>query len=234
MDIKVGAIPTMPSRLPYLLQAVDSLAGQLDRLYICLNRFEQIPNQLKNIPGIYPVIPPRDFGSIGRFYFTRNIIGPYYYFCMDDDLYYPECYIGYLIAKIEQVRRRAVVSLHGRVMADEITHWNNSRAALFPCLQTVKSDAWAHVGGTGVLGFHSDTLKISTDEFRHRNYDDFEFSILMQRRRIPILIAAHEEGFLKYLHVPSEETIFNQTIQNPGELTKIAQSIKWELLSLSL
>jgi hypothetical protein len=233
MDIKIGAIPTMPSRIKYLLRAAESLEGQLDRLYICLNGFESIPAELENRARIFPYIPEKDYGSIGRFLFLDFIIKPFYYFCADDDLYYPPDYVSYLITKIDQYRREAAVTLHGRILADIITHWNSSRKHVFPCLESVYHDVWAHLAGTGVLGFHSDTLDFSIRDFPHINYDDYEFSILLQKKKIPILIAAHEEGFLKYLNVPSEETIFYKTMQAPDELTAIAKSIKWKLYSLS-
>jgi hypothetical protein len=126
--------------------------------------------------------------------------------------------------------------LHGRVLPEKITHWNNSRTKIFRCLGEEIGDAWAHLAGTGVLGFHSDTLDISVEDFPHTNYDDYEFSILTQRKNIPILIASHEEGYLKYLNVPTQDTIFYKTMyeeEHCRELTVIAQSIQWKLLSLS-
>lgn len=227
MDAKICCIPTMPSRKKYLLPALKSLAPQVDVLYVCLNNHKEVPEELKTIPKVHAFMPDRDYGSIGRFTKIPST-PPYYYFTCDDDIIYPTSYIDYLQQSIDRYGRGAVVALHGTMYPSNPKGFRD-RTDVYHCLRDLLSDKETHVGGTGVMGWHSDTIKISMEMFKHNNYDDIEFSAICNRAKVPIVVLKHSRAYLTYQNVPDEETIAHETNLHPERLDVMAKEVNWRL-----
>lgn len=190
----IGCVPTMPSRKNILPRMVESVKGQLDVLNICLNT------------------PDNDLGATGRYKFCPKE-GSHYYFTMDDDLVYPPDYVQNTIKAIEKYKRRAAVAYHGRILTKfPMTRWSVD-SVTYPCLEDVKNDTWAHVLGTGVMAFHTDTIRIFPDQFKELINDDVEAAIILQKAGVPMVVLAHKADYFKYLNPPIESTIWYRDCQ---------------------
>ena len=235
------AIPTMPSRLPYVHHAINSLLPQVDKMFICANNYEPFDvsildvNLQSDLKGKIEIYLGRDFGSIGRFYWSDKVNG--YYITCDDDLIYPPDYVKYMISKIEQYKRQAIITLHGKILDLPLVHWigigPGKMKTIYACLAEVNKDYDIHVAGTGAMAYHTDTMKLRIEDFKNNNLDDVEFSILAQKQNIPLIVVKHEKGYLKYLDVPSSQTIWAETEKNPWPLIRLAQSHNWQLSTLA-
>ena len=237
MDIKTCAMATMPSRLPYLQKSIRSIIEQVDELKIYCNGFEELPD-LGGIDIDYGKIEMYlgpDLGSAGRFFWAELNRG--YYITIDDDLEYPPNYVEYMISKVEEYKRQAIITLHGKILEQPLVYWIGTgpgrMKAVYACLARVDNDYDCHVAGTGASVYHANTLKIKMSDFKNRNLDDVEFSILAQKQNAPIIVVKHDEGFLKYLFPPDSGTIWAETIKNPWPLIRLAQSHQWRLIKLA-
>ena len=91
-----GVVATMcmqPRRWPGSLKTVESLKGQVDTLYLCLNDFWEIPPELKQ-DWIHILHLGKNLGDVSRFYLLRNL-GPLdaHVVSCDDDIVYPQSYV---------------------------------------------------------------------------------------------------------------------------------------------
>lgn len=229
----VGVVPTMPERVPFLENTVRSVFPQLDILFVYLNNFNSVPEFFRNYSQkkLIPFIG-EDRGAAGRFFMCDTLGDNDYFHMFDDDLIYPGGYVKYKTEKIEQYHRKAVITLHGKILRQPITTYFGDMIH-FNCRENVENDVEVHVGGTGVMSFHSSTLKLKMEDFKEKNYDATEISIICQRRGIPIICAAHKEDYLIYQEdVPPEITIWYQTKRHPLPLVAMAKSIEWKLTGI--
>lgn len=94
----VAHMATFPPRKQILLDALRSIAPQVDRVFLCLNEYDAIPEELDAFPNLVAKIPSEDMKDLGKFSFARD---PHdIVFTVDDDIIYPPDYaersIGHL------------------------------------------------------------------------------------------------------------------------------------------
>lgn len=211
MHSKFACIPTQPSRMDIITKTAPSIAKQVDKLFIYCNNNAQLPQELINIDNIIP-IHGEDRGSAARFYICS--MQGYLFFC-DDDLIYPDGYVNYLCEKIELYERKAVVGYHGKIIKYPMKDIRRDYEKVFRCRESLKTDEFINYIGTGAMAYHSDTLKLNLDCFRHNNLDDAEFSIRCHERNVNMIVVAHEP--LEYVP-PTGSTIWNDTITDSKPL----------------
>lgn len=83
---------SFPPRRAILAQALASLAGQADRIVLCLNGYEAVPPEIAAMEGVEAVIPPRDLKDAGKF-MARPAPDDVVLTC-DDDILYPPDYVA--------------------------------------------------------------------------------------------------------------------------------------------
>lgn len=89
-------LATFPPRAGILMQTVASILPQVDRLCICLNGYDAIPDALAKDDRIEAMIPDRDLKDAGKFAFPPaddDIV-----LTIDDDILYPPDYVTRTIA----------------------------------------------------------------------------------------------------------------------------------------
>lgn len=89
-------LATFPPRAGILMQTVASILPQVDRLCICLNGHDRIPDALAADDRIEAMIPDRDLKDAGKFAFRTaddDMV-----FTIDDDIVYPPDYVSRTMA----------------------------------------------------------------------------------------------------------------------------------------
>ncbi|WP_378948684.1 hypothetical protein [Paracoccus sp. R86501] len=89
-------LATFPPRAGILMQTVASILPQVDRLCICLNGYDRIPDALAGDDRIEVLIPDRNLKDAGKFAFLPDdddIV-----FTIDDDIVYPPDYVTRTVA----------------------------------------------------------------------------------------------------------------------------------------
>lgn len=87
---------SFPARAGILMQSVASILPQVDRLCICLNGYDSIPDALTGDPRIEAMIPERDLKDAGKFAFVPGAED--FVFTVDDDIIYPPDYVSRTLA----------------------------------------------------------------------------------------------------------------------------------------
>jgi hypothetical protein len=232
-ETKTASLAAMPAREKQLQQVIKSLLPQVDRINVYLNEWQQTPDFLTNkkITVFRSQDEAGDLGDVGKFYQCEKVRG--YHFTCDDDLLYPADYVKTLINAIEKRSRKAVVSFHGRSFDQfPITSYYNGHASAISCRKDCDQDTPAHVLGTGVLGYHTDTMKITLADFKAINMGDIWFSIQAELQNIPRVVLKHEAGWIQYLKVPFADTIAGWHHNNEAVQVEAMNSIKWKPLKI--
>lgn len=103
---------SFPPRRELMLKNIKAILPQVDRLFLTLNQFDRIPDEIAGNDRIHAVIPREDLKDVGKFAFPAepdDLI-----FTMDDDLVYPEGYVAHMLSFTEFMDfDRTVISLHG-------------------------------------------------------------------------------------------------------------------------
>lgn len=238
MDKIVATMATMPGREESLRDVIASIIDQVDELRIYANNLHKKEIKL-HIPPIY--LHHRklkwlfsddhagDLGDAGKFYHIEDIDG--YHFTIDDDIIYPPDYVATMVEAVDRYERRCAVSLHGRTFGPgSIRSYYHCAAGQYSCMRHVAADKHAHVIGTGVLAYHTDTLRIPFSEFQASNMGDIWFSKYCQEKKIPRIILKHEAGWVKdSQNYDQSNTIYADNCKDDTLQTKVVNSVKWSL-----
>jgi hypothetical protein len=228
-------VASFGARIDSLEETVQSILDQVDELHVYLNEMDRVPYYLKQkkIKVFRSQDEMGDLGDAGKFYTADQVKG--YHFTIDDDIIYPKNYVATMIAAIEKYGRRCAVSHHGRNFDRlPVQSYYHDATQQFSCLREVGKSQQVHVCGTGVLAYHTDTLRISVDEFEYTNMGDIWFSKHCAERNIPIMVLEHRRGWIKLCRNFREETsIFTTSSRNDSVQTSVLNSVKWKLPVLS-
>jgi hypothetical protein len=64
------------------------------------------------------------------------------------------------------------------------------------------------VGGTGIMAWHSDRVKVRFEDFKLPNMADIWMAKIAHEQKVPIMVLAHTENYLK--HTRHETDIFTE------------------------
>ena len=196
-------IASIHSRKKQLINTIKSLIDQVDVINICLNNYIECPFEHDKVNYFYS---DNVFGDSGKFLFLNDFDG--YYFTCDDDLIYPPTYIKDMIRAIDKF---GIVSHHGRTFQNfPIQSYYKSPSFRFRCLDKVSTTEPVQICGTGVLGFHTKTIKPSINVFEIPNLSDIWFSLYANSLGFNVWVLAHEKGYIKYQDIPVDETIWGK------------------------
>ena len=215
MDTITASLASVGPREVQLGRTVRSLldVDGLDHINVYLHRYDKIPTYLGD-PRISVFVDRTDGrGDADKFHWAASVEG--YHFTCDDDLEYPVDYVDVMVGKIEQYRRKAVVSVLGHVLRNFplMNYFSTQNRACWGCLSSVSADHACTLVGTGVMAYHSDTIVPNMDMFPTPNIADIWFGLACRLRGIPVVSVAHEADWLRYAKdLQLEETIAGEAM----------------------
>lgn len=202
--VRVG-IASMPGREAGLRRVLEIMSSQADEIFVYLNNMTAVPASCRGFANVYFFSGP-DLGDRGKFAFMQGFSG--YYLTVDDDIEYAPFHVQHIIDGIERYDRAAVVGWHGSVFSDDFEEFYNAEFRKVLSFRFLRGkDTQVHLLGTGVCGFHTDTIDISMQDFIHPNMADVFLAIEAQRQNVPMMVLAHEKDWAKPIDVgPSIST----------------------------
>ncbi|MGP5112888.1 FkbM family methyltransferase [Corynebacterium casei] len=202
--IRVG-VATMPGREAGLRKVLEIISPQADEVFVYLNNFISVPDSCRGFSNVSFFTGP-DLGDRGKFAFMEGFSG--YYLTVDDDIEYAPFHVQHIIDGIERYGRRAVVGWHGSIFADDFEEFYNAQYRKVLSFRFLRGrDTQVHLLGTGVCGFHTDSIGISSKDFIHPNMADVFLAIEAQRQNVPMMVLAHEKDWARPIDVgPSIST----------------------------
>lgn len=224
---------SIPERIYALEESVASILPQCDVFNVYLNNWKDTPKFLKHpkINVFRSQTEIGDLGDVGKFYCCESWKDAYI-FTVDDKLIYPKDYATKMIATIEKYKRKAVISCHGRLIKKNCKSYYWEPLAQFNAVGKVAQDEFVHELGTGVMAFHTDTIApgLTLEAFPYKNMTDILMGMEMQRRKIPMLVAAHQACWIgisnKMDHYYSIHNIMNK---KDGWITEYVNAFNWEV-----
>ena len=203
-------LATIQEREHLLKKVVFSIVTQVDKMYISLNDYNEIPEWLSHNPKIIPILRENQKGDGEKFLNVENQNG--YIFTIDDDLQFPSGYIETMISHIERFNRKCIISLHGRTFRRiPIVSYYRGKLTGYHWDVNQNFDIEVGAGGTGVMCWHSDTIKVKYEDIKRANCADVWMSVFARRAGVKIMCVKHKEGWVKYIG-PKEDLDNPKTI----------------------
>jgi len=229
-DRITASMATMPERMNACEQVVASILPQVNELQIYLNSFDFIPEFLKNekIKLFKSHQHAGDIGDVGKFYDASRISG--YHFTIDDDIIYPADYCSQMIACIEQYKRECIVTIHGRMFKTmPVDSYYHNNAEVYHCAKGQQKDFYIHIPGTGVMAYHTDTIRFNVDMFQTSNMADIWTAVAAQANGVPVLAMKHLTGWIKLAKIDESRSIYSSCNKNDKVQTEIVNAVAWKL-----
>ncbi len=193
-------ICSIPDRILSFEKTINSLVNQVDRINIYLDGYKDVPNFLSPISKKCDIRfseggrSLRDNGKFMNLCQHENC----YYFSVDDDIVYPPDYVAFMISKIEEYGREAVVGVHGVILPEEPDRYFSKKRKVFHFENELKKDIPVNFLGTGTTAFHSQLLQeMKVEFFEKTGMTDLFLSIFCKKNRIPMIAVERPIYWLK-------------------------------------
>jgi hypothetical protein len=228
-DAICASIATHPPRLDMLKESVDSLAPQVDHLFIYLNNYRQVPDFLvahEHRSKIHYILDTSStFRAAAKFFWLAK--HRCYWLLCDDDIIYPPDYARTLVTKLQGSRQPCVLGVHGLLFHQTITHYYKSIRKMLLFEQKLEQDTPVHMLGTGTLAMHSSLF--TDDELTHLLSHPIEndemFAILCREKAIPQIAIKRAAGWLR--SNPAMKTgLFEETMLSLVQQRKLVELLK--------
>jgi len=218
--ITIG-IASLPERVNSLERTLDSLYLQADQIFCVLNGHKTMPSFSKKWHNVVFIPMSDNEGAVMKFYMADAIEG--YYFSIDDDLQYSSTYVRDMTAKVDEYK--CIVSLHGKHYGGErpIKSYRRSFTTNVHCLHSWDKDCLVHVGGTGVMAYHTDFFNVKMEDLPHPNMADVQVAKKASDMNVKIMALAHSSNYLRYQR-PQGMTIWNQYKEDDRVQTELLNS----------
>lgn len=203
--VRIG-IASMPGREFGLKTVLEILHTQADEIFVYLNAMSSVPAILPAYPNVHYFLGP-DIGDRGKFKFIQGFHG--YYLTCDDDIEYAPFHVQSIIDGIERYDRKAVVGWHGSIFKEDFQEFYNPKYRQVLSFRFLRGvDTPVHLLGTGVCGFHTESLKVSYDDFIYPNMADAFLAIAAKEQGVGMIVLAHGKDWAKPIDVgPSISTV---------------------------
>lgn len=221
----VAGMATMPSRKETAERALASILPQVDRLWLFLDRFEDVP-QIFHHPKI-EILRSADHGDLranGKFLGLSLEEQDCIYLSVDDDILYPHDYVRRLHRHLARYRSQAVVGVHASILKPPIQTYRHSRRVLLRRrLQWLNLEV--DVLGTDSVALDSRVLRFDVREWSHVNMVDLHFAILCRRRGLPLISIRRYRDWIKHLDQNQPDSIHRALQNDDSRQTVLAREL---------
>lgn len=205
----VAGIASIFPRQDALERVIDSISPQVDKVYVSLNDYPQVPLYASKYGNVEFLMNSNENGDASKFACVDKVDG--YYLSCDDDLVYPPHYVDYMTSRCDYYK--AIVTLHGKIYDRTqlpVKSFRRSIKTNIRCLNGWDKDIEIDIGGTGCLCYHTDFFKLTLDAFPYKNMADVQLSLEAHKQGVKIIALAHPGNYLQYLR-PKDLTIWQTT-----------------------
>ncbi len=190
-----AGVASIPTREASLRRVVRALLPQVDRLFVALNGYAEVPAFL-NSPQIsvfrsQEVGDHKDNGKFLGLAETEDGV----YLTVDDDLLYPDDYVSVLLRKLDQYAYASVVGVHGFDLAAPLDRFFEGREVIH-FNESLTRDTFVDFLGTGTTAFHTGRFRPRWSDFGTAGMADVWLAIAAKRAEIPLIAVQREAGWL--------------------------------------
>jgi hypothetical protein len=214
-------IATYPPRLRSLLDTIERLSNQVDRINVVLNEYQNPPDDLKKFDNVQPLIPDHDTKDTGKFF--PDVSEAAWVFLCDDDIVYPDSYVRDSLREMAAISQPNFIGgYHGSIYrGPRLKKWSVSGLRRYfkerrrpvgelrdvikierACASPIVVDQL----GTGVMVLKPDQMPPYDYVKTAQKFVDVRMARWCFERRILQICLPHEEGYM--WGVDHEETIY--------------------------
>lgn len=216
----------MPSRIGSLRIALPHILPQVDRLYVYLDKYTEVPRELAGNNRIVPLLPARgerSLGCAGKFSCLVLNPEPCLFFGFDDDIVYHAGYVDHMAAALAKFRYKALIGLHGAVYDfPAASYVANRRIIHFS--RELEGDFRVDELGTGTVAFHSGCLTLAPGNWRYPNMTDLFLMLDAVRQNVRRVCVARPEGLLQPIAQKQEDSLFARSLADDSKETFLLQA----------
>ena len=201
------------------MAVVNSLKGQVDKLYLCLNGFWEIPEELKQ-DWIQVIHLGPNLGPGARFFVLKHVVEEFDFdlISCDDDLVYPKGYVDDFL-KYKEDYPGCILTHHGTVKSDNSIL--PSRGTTIRCLSENTTPKALYKPGAGVSFFPGDIFSRMELNTTTRLYQcDCVISAICVLKGIKIMGLPHSEDYFEYVEPADGHTIWDSVTSKPDYIKK--------------
>lgn len=192
----VAAVASIPSRVSALKDCVESIYSQVDRLFVYLNGYNEIPTFLRD-KKIEVVLDLEGRNAAAAKLFWISKVNAYY-FTIDDDIIYPKDYCQKTIERYRDKALGSVVSYHGKNLSIFASNQRTDRKEFYPFESHLSKCKRAHVLGTGVMMIDTRLIKLPLFEIasQHPKAIDLAVSIYLRKNGIKRIVLKRDSCWI--------------------------------------
>lgn len=213
----VAGMATVAGNEEALRATVMSLLPQVDRLFVYLNHFRDVPAFLQRHAKITCHIDTdgRRYGDAGKFWGLEQSPDAVYVTC-DDDIVYPSDFTTRLVEELAQSRGAAAVGVHGSLVLQPCPgYYRDGSRAVFHFERALMRRRRVHVVATNACAFHSSVVRMTMADFKAANMADIWLAQYLQREGLPAYVLPRPEKWLRPIEV-QRPTIYEQSRSATG------------------
>ena len=197
-------LASIPSREPTLRLVIESIAPYVDHTFVALSGYSYSPTWLSEFPTVTSRILSNEKGDANKFAFINEVKGRV--LITDDDLLWNPPAINLLQEKVRKYG--CPCSYHGKAYTLPFRGFKHF-SGNYRCLGSVVGDHPCQIIGTGTLMFDTPMVKLSMQDFPHKNMADVLFSRACYTQDVKMMAVEHRAGIVGYLN--PKETIWGAT-----------------------
>lgn len=201
----IANLATYPARLSQSIQAISSISPQVDVVNVVLNGYKDVPSELKSLPKVRFISPPKDLRDVGKFY--PDVEDEDDVFLCDDDIVYPQDYVNEMRSfrvVLEDVLGVApVVGAHGVIYSDYYDGKPRSGRLVDVFHRKLERFRLVNQLGTGTVfckGFQLPGFEFMKDSHR---FVDVRFARHALKHGYPMVCVPRDNGWMKQIEVAS-------------------------------
>ncbi len=199
----VGSMTTFPARFDIIAPVIDSIAPQLDHLYIYVNETTEGFPDLSYHHNV-TILDGRqyagDLSANGKIY-PLNFMKNCQVLTLDDDFIFPRDYVTRNLAILEMFRGRCAVTTHGGILPPKVK-WYYDRTHVMVSKSAVSSLQLCSLAGSGTFAFDQRYLKVDPSNYLNKVMVDLSLSLLARDAMLPIWVLPREAGWLESIPLP--------------------------------
>lgn len=224
-----ATLASFAERRAPMLQAVQSLLPQVDRVQVYLNDYPDVPQALVEDPRVRVYRSQNEIGDLndaGKFY--RPPQEGFHLVC-DDDLIYPPDFAGRMTAGAQA--HQGVVGLHGvTIHPTPISSYYRDRDVVHGLAHTLEEPMPCHLVATCSMCYHTDLIRFTIADFPAPAMADIWAGRKCQREGVPVVCLPHRSGWVKQNpSVDLNRTIYRWHKDDDGVQTHAVNTMTWEV-----
>lgn len=223
---RIGSLATMPTRAESFARALPAIAPQVDRLFVYLDGFAEVPDILRAYGNVIPLLA-HEHGSLhqsGRFLPLTMLREPCVFVVFDDDIQYPANYVSEIAGGLAACGGRAVVGYHANVFVPPYRSYVKDRRC-HHFASGVALRQRAHTVGCGTSAFDSAQLRFDPRTWPRSSPNDLMLAIEAERRGLPRIVLPRAAGWLEPIAELQPDSVFAGALRDERAQSRLLATL---------